>query len=96
MSTSVIGIRAIDGRFSQMIAIKESCDDAGIGYPAELVEYFGDHDAAESSAYLREEMETIDIGQVLTEFTSSGRCHYQVDLSKLSDEVKAIRFTNSW
>ncbi len=105
MSTSVIGVRDLDGRFSQMITIKEHCDVAQIGYPEELVAYFGEHDAAETSEYLREMMETIDISDAMVDNKSGtlsarevmeGTVDYQVDLSKLSSEVKAIRFTNSW
>ena len=97
MTTSVAGIRDLDGRFSQMIAIKNLCDDSNVGYPVELVEYFRDHGAGESSEYLRKEMEEIDISDaVVKNSLSPGSNDYQVDLSKLSSEVKAIRFTNSW
>lgn len=96
MSTSVRGIRDLDGKFSQMIKIKELCDGAQIGYPEELAAYFGEHDAAEDSEYLREMMETIDIDDVAVRFSRDGSDHCEVELSKLPSEVKAIRFTNSW
>ena len=96
MSTYVEGVRDLDGKFCQMIAIKNLCEDAHIGYPVELVEYFGEHDATEREEYLRKAMETIAISDAVTKSSRSGSNDYQVDLSKLSDEVKAIRFTNSW
>ena len=96
MSTSVSGIRDLDGKFSQMIEIKKLCDEANVGYPVELVEYFREHGDAERVEYLRKEMEEVDIFDALVETSGGGSNHYQVDLSKLSSEVKAIRFTNSW
>lgn len=40
VSVRVHGVRKKDGKWDKMAKIKQACDEADIGYPAEVEEYF--------------------------------------------------------
>lgn len=94
MSSHVIGVRDLDGAFAKMIAAKVACEEAGIPYPQQIINYF--LHAGESEDYLRREMESIDITVAVTQYNRKGTDGFEVDLSKLPDGVKSIRFENSY
>lgn len=96
MSTHVTGVRDLDGQFSKMIAVKLACESAGIDYPDDVENYFNG-EPENSEADLRLNMAEVDIKTAVTK--DNGRemeNSFVVDLSKLPEEVKAIRFTNSY
>ena len=94
MSSHVIGVRDLDGAFAKMMAAKVACEAAGIPYPKELEEYF--KYPGEDEDYLRREMESIDITVAVTEYDRDATDGFEVDLSKLPEGVKSIRFENSY
>jgi len=51
----LIGVRNMDGLFERMLEAKRFIDGAGLSYPIEVKEYFGDL-IEESESYIREEM----------------------------------------
>jgi len=95
MSTHIKGVRDLDGQFAAMMAAKLACDAAGVGYPQDLRDYFG-VEADEEEEYLRREMETVDISVAVNDCGRDMVEGYEVDLSKLPEGVKAIRFENSY
>jgi|GEM_PF-3342727 len=94
MSSHVSGVRDLDGRFAKMMVAKLACEAASVDYPAEVREYFKYPE--ESEDYLRREMESVDIDAAVTKGTDNATEHWTVDLSKLPEGVKAIRFENSY
>lgn len=96
MSTHVFAVRDLDGRFKKMMDLKLACDDLGVSYPAELVEYF-EH-PNESEGYLREAMETVELpeGLIQQRTTDDAEDIWEVDVTQLPEEVKKIRFVNSY
>ena len=97
MSTSVVGVRDYDGKFSAMMAVKRACESAGTGYPQELMDYCFPNHPNESEDYLRRELEQISIPSAAKiEFSLEGVAGIQIELSKLPDDIKFIRFENSW
>lgn len=94
MSTNVYGIRDLDGKFNDFMQIKLACDKAGTGYPQEVTDYF--KHPSESEAYNRSEMERVDISDAISLINSDCSDGIQVDLSKLSDEVKSVQVVNSY
>lgn len=98
MSTHAVGVRDLDGQFAKMIDAKVACEDAGVGYPKEVETYFsvGDADPTMSEDDLRRFMAEVDIDRATSECGNDGSSGIEVDLSKLPDGVKAIRFLNSW
>jgi len=95
MSTHIVGVRDLDGKFEGMLAIKRACDKAEVEYPAAVEDYFGEPEFSEDE--LRSIMSEIDIeGAVTQVYLQDGVDTWEVTLSKLSDEVKAVRFSNSY
>jgi hypothetical protein len=92
MSTHIVGVRNLDGQFTNMMKVKKACDMAGIGYPQEISKYF--KHPQESEQYLRLEMEEMEIK--FKEISENGTVCYEVNLKDLPKEVKSIRFSNSW
>lgn len=97
MSTHITGVRDLDGKFAKMAAIKTACEAAGVQYPLELNEYFGNF-PGESIEYLKREMEEIDLGRggAVAHRQEDATDIFELDLSKLPPEVKKIRFKNSY
>ena len=94
MSSHVLGVRDLDGRFAKMMQAKLACESAGVGYPQEVTDYF--KFPREGEEYRRKEMESVDISQAVTKFSRDGTDGFQVELSNLPDCVKSVRFTNSY
>lgn len=101
MSTHVVGIREIDGgKFEKMAKVKQSCEEAGIDYPKEVVDYFGqadDFDATCNIDDLREALQQVELPEsVLKEYSNEYSSGYEVNVADLDDEIIAVRFYNSW
>jgi len=100
MSTSVCGVRDLDGKFADMMALKLACEKTSVSYPKEVADYFDDEDEDYDITYsedeLREYMESVDITDAVREYTRDATDIIEVDLSKLPDGVKAVRFQNSY
>lgn len=94
MSTHISGVRDLDGQFQKMIDLKNACDAADVPYPKEVKDYL--QYPGESEDYLRKELSSIDIETSIRKVDDEYADIWEVDLSKLSAEVKAIRFTNSY
>ena len=95
VSTHIVGVRDLDGRFEDMLAIKRACDAAEVEYPAAVEDYFGEPECSEDG--LRSIMSEVDIEDAVTQvYLQDSTDTWEVDLSKLSDEIKAIRFNNSY
>jgi len=94
MSTHIVGVRNLDGQFQKMLAVKLACESAAVAYPPEVVGYF--QYPQESEKNLRESMEEIDIKVAIEKRSEDSRSIWEVDLAKLSPEVKSIRFSNDY
>ena len=93
MSTYVKGVRDLSVKFEMMMNIKKVCDKAEVSYPAELHEYFGDM-IHEHPDMIRSEMEEMDIKYIETHPDTSDV--FEVDLSKLPEDVSKVRFILSY
>ncbi len=100
MSTHVVGVRDLDGEFAKWAKIKEACDEAGSGYPQQMVEYFrrvSRMSPVEALEDLRREAQEMNIDAAVSRDPSRDSYDtWVVDLSKLPADVKAIRFSNSY
>lgn len=92
MLTCVYGIKNLDEEFDNMIKIKLDCEKKGIKYPEHLYEYF--FNPCKSIKYLREQIEFVSIKEAICIKNKDKVDGWQVDLSKLPKNVKAIRFEN--
>lgn len=94
MSSIVKGVRDLDGKFASMMKIKLACDEAEVDYPIEVREYFRFPDGPED--YLRREMEEVSLCDCVEQYFRDGTHGFEVDLSKVPEEVKSIRFENNY
>jgi hypothetical protein len=100
-SRFIVGVRDLEASFAKMAKIKEACDEAGIDYPEAVKDYFKEgtnrkFTAGENIALLREEMETVDITVAISRPVGGSSDAWEIDLSKLPKDVKAVRFINSY
>ncbi len=97
MSTHIAGVRDLDGKFADMIKVKEACDIAKIDYPIEVQDFFRG-EAQQSVEYLQQEMEEINLdnlvqkNKVPVDMTDT----FEIPLSLIPKEVKVIRFKNCY
>ncbi len=94
MSTKITGVRDLDKEFKKMMKVKLACEEAEIDYPENIYKYFINPDESEES--LREKMEFVSIKEAICVKNKDMIDGWQVDLSKLPKDVKAIRFENSY
>lgn len=95
MDIHIKGVRDLDGVFAKMMAIKLACDEAGSEYPKSVIEYFNGYQG-EDEDVLRDMMDSIKISDAISKPHVEYQDVYEVDLSKLSSEVKRIRIVLSY
>lgn len=92
MSTSVVGIKPPDAQFKKMLKAYKACEEAGIGIPSNISDYFNNEEPNE----LGVEVDESDLGEAIKKYGGDGQSGYDVHLDKLPKDVKIIRFFNSW
>jgi hypothetical protein len=90
VSYDVKGVRDLDKKFSNMAKVKKACDDAGVGYPREVEDFFEEFGSDNSIEYLKSVMENFDID--FKDTSGDGEVIYEVNLSDLPGDTKAIKF----
>ena len=90
MSTFIVGFRPADEKWKKMKAVWDACEAAGAEIPTEVYNFFvgippGDRPGAE-----------VNIKGALREWSDKSRSGYEVDLEKLPEDVKILRFYNSY
>lgn len=91
MSTHVVGFRPPDKKWEKMRKVWESCVEAGVEPPDDVVEFFGDEEPDPAGV----EVDLEECGAA-TEYSAEGRDGYEVDVTKLPKGVSIVRFVNSW
>lgn len=87
MSTHIIGFVPPDEKFVKMETIWKACQSGGIEIPEEVFNFF-EHTDPDPRGF------SVDIpAQEWSNDHSSG---YEIDVSKIPEKVKFIRFCNSW
>ncbi len=89
MSTHIIAFRPPDKEWLEMKQVYDACLTAGIDIPGQVEAFFGGDRPDDSGV-------RIDISLLLEEWQEESRQGYQLDLSKLPDGIKILRFYNSW
>lgn len=100
--TTIYGLKTPDKNFDKMFAIKIACDDAEVEYPKQLLEYFGFSE--DNKHHLTDEPEDelilrvgyVNIDSSITKEEDESHHNWQIDLSKLPETVKFVRFENSY
>lgn len=94
MSSSVRGFVPPDDKFKKMLKAYKSCEDAGISPPKEVRDFFNDEtpDPAGVEINLKDKKYK-DAVKVYHAEMQEG---FEIDLTKLPDDIKVIRFVNSY
>lgn len=91
-SIGVEGVRDLDGRFAEMMEVKQLCDKRDMSYPKEVQEYFKGY-LGESDEYIKKGMEAIEIPKAAQrEGSNDYQDFIEIELSKLPEELKVLRF----
>ena len=89
MSTFIFGIVPPDKEYKRMKAVWDVCTEAGIEIP-EAVDAFFEYEKPEENGM------KIGITDIVSNCSEPYTTGYEIDLSKLPEKVKFIRFVNSW
>ena len=91
MHTHVVGFAPPDDKWKQMRAIYDSCSEAGVKVPEEVMEFFNWEEPVESG--IKVDLEKHDC---VSEYKAEMQSGYEIDLRKVPANVQFIRFYNSF
>lgn len=95
MSMHCLAVKPADAEYMKKLAAYRACVIAHISVPQELVDFFGGEDPDEEGA-------TITLAGYRSEHVSceewsdDGRTGFQVDITKLPEGTRFVRFYCSW
>jgi len=90
MSTYVVGYIKADDTWNKMKQIWDSCTDANVEIPDEVLEFF-DHEPP-GNLPGRE----VDISEAVTEYKDDMKDGYDVEIYKLPPSIHVVRVYNSY
>jgi hypothetical protein len=96
MHSYVVGIKPPDAEFRKMLKAYQACEEAGVPIPKEVDKFFGGERPDEAGVVVRlspSEKGPVQEWRSEEHDTQEG---IEVDLRKLSSDIKVIRFINSW
>ncbi len=90
MSSHVVGYRKKDGRWAEMEAVWAACDAAGLETPEVVLDFFGGEDPFGKPGA------EVDIKGAVSEHMGECENGFEVDLEKLPEGLRWIRFVNAY
>lgn len=99
MSTFVVGFRdPTDPHHLKMLAVYSACKEANVLLPDEVAAYFDPKGFGKKNPHdiPKEECIEVDLGAAQRPWKNDMSQGFEVDLAKLPEGVKVIRFFNSW
>lgn len=91
MSAHVVGFRPADDKWEKMKAVYDACQDAGIQLPASVIQFFGDEPPDEHGIEV-----SIEKTDAVSEWQDDMRNGFEVDITKLPENVTVVRFYNAY
>ena len=92
ISTTVVGIIPADARYEAMAEVWHKCAELKIAPPDAIRDFF----RGERPDPTGTRIDTKALGQACKKYASDSEAGYEVDLRMLPDDIKVLRFTNSW
>lgn len=90
MSTHIIGFKPPDDRWMEMKAVWDACEKAGITIPDRVLNFFDDRAPDENGV-------TVELfPDYASAWVADGQGGYQITLSDLPEDIKVVRFYNSY
>jgi hypothetical protein len=101
MSMYVEGIKLPDEDFKKMLAAYHACEEAGIPIPKEINDFFEGETPDELGVVVQLGSEYGDYGDERNHlcceiFSENGHNGYIIDVSKIPEDIKFIRFVISY
>lgn len=93
MFTSIVGFKPPDDKWKKMKEVYQSCTNAEVPIPKEVDSFFN-YEAPDDAGVT----EQLKDSEAVSRYDNPDRAEsgIQVDLSKLPEGIKIIRFVNSW
>lgn len=93
-SMHIEGFRPPDAKFKKMLTAYNACEAAGVDAPEEVIDFFNGEtpDPAGVSIDLAERK----FGKAVQEYHAEMQDGYEVNLDELPDDIRVIRFVNSY
>lgn len=92
MSTHIVGFRPADDKWRKMKAVYEACEAAGTAIPPEVIRFFCNEPPGDKPGV---EVEVED-HKAVKPYSADMRDGFEVDLTKLPQDIKMLRFYNSY
>lgn len=95
MTTHVYGIIPDNNTYNKMISAFKACKEAGVSIPPEVLRFMNcqqNPDNPEQKGILW----SLDGDDSVTKYSGDMEEGFEVELAKLTDGIKFIRFVNSW
>lgn len=93
MNTYVEGIKPADEKFKKMLDIYNACDVAGVQIPEEVNRFFNGETPDEAGV---KEYLSVSKTPYLSEYFADMQEGIEVRVDEIPDDIKIIRFINSW
>ena len=90
MSTHIVGFIPPDEKYEKMLAIARQCNELEIKHPDEVSDFFSDVAEPEERGY------EVDFEDIITDWRDDTREGFELNVSEIPENVKVIRFYNSW
>jgi hypothetical protein len=90
MTTHIVGFRLPDDAWSKHLAVWRACERAGVPIPVRTLEFFDNEDPGDKPG------KEISIDKAVTPLVIEGVEGFEVDIAELPEDVRIIRFYNSW
>lgn len=88
----IIGFKPPTEKWKKMKAVWDSCTEAHIGIPDEVIEFFDGEEPSENGVAL----DMKELGKSVTEWSDADQMGYEVDLDQLPKDIKILRFYLSY
>lgn len=96
MLMRVEGIRPGDEKWRQMKAVYDACEAAGVDTPEEVSEFFNHEDPDEKGVVIELGAHHGEKHECCARWKENFREGFEIDVSKLPEDVKIVRFYCSW
>jgi len=91
MSTHVVGFRPPDVEWQKMKNLFDACMEANIGIPPDVERFFNQEEPDDNGVEV--ELEETD---ACCEWCDESRIGFEIDITKLPQGLKIVRFYNSY
>jgi len=91
INTSVVGFKPPDEKWKEMKAIWDACDKVGVEIPKGVYEFFNGCEPDEVGVEV-----DIENTPCCSKYRPEMKTGFEIDITKLPEDVKIIRFVNSY